>query len=1174
MTQWTAEQQQAIDIRGKSLLVAAAAGSGKTAVLVERIIQMISDESHPVNIDQLLVVTFTNAAATEMKERIGAAIGKQLEQKPGSAHLYRQSLLLQRAKITTLHSFCLELVRENFFRLDIDPQLKIAGEVEGQLLLAEALEEVFEQFYGNEQEQVDFIRLMDSYGGREDEGLRQIVLQLYRMAQSMALPEQWLEQLAKQTAQVDYFTEAIPYIRQQLEEGADYLLRGLRQISAENGLEPYWRQLQGEYQWFLDAAALCSAGWDKIERLLAGEEPFQRLVSLKKDTYDMEAKELVQDYRKRAKASYAKLREDFFCRSQQRLAQELVEQQWVIGLLTRLTLTVSQRYKQLKQQKGLMDFADMEHDCFRLLYEQGEDGQLMLSELAQVLREQFAEVMVDEYQDINDLQESILQAVSKRDNLFMVGDIKQSIYGFRMANPRLFSQKYQAFRQQEHPQEQRIDLNRNFRCRQQIVAGVNEVFSQLMDGRQGELLYDREAELVYGADYPENQAAGGQTEKIDFYLLTNPEQEEQEELDDEQQGLSAAEAEGLFIAQKIQELIADGYLVYDRRQQNYRSITWRDMVILLRSPKGTASIYASQLQQLGIPVATDSGTGYFSAWEVEIVLAILHIIDNPLQDIPLLAVLKAPFVNCSDDLLAELRQLDRRSYIYHCLLAGRQLAPQIDGFLQQLEQWRQLARQVELSTLIWQVYRDTGFYEYVGALPNGLQRQANLRALHQRARGYEQTTFKGVFLFLRFLEQMADNQADLEPAKIISENENVVRMMSIHKSKGLEFPVVFIGGMGKKFNFLDTQKDFLLDKDYGLAFPLVDLELQLKYTTLGQKLFQEKLRREIMQEEKRVLYVAMTRAREKLIMVGSCGELKEGYRPTVRGSRSYLDWLLAIELEPERWHKQVLTRQQIGKQQEQKAVNQWQEVLLLGEQQPEYAVYQQQIQHQLSWQYPNAIFTTVKAQASVTEIKQKFSAQQPEGGVLEESFTFDTRPLAVTRRQGLTSAERGTLLHLLLSRVDLTVHMTMDDLQQMIARLEVEEFIPSGCTEGIPLQGILDFFHSEQGRRFQQTAEQNRYRELPFIVALDSHRLEPGLPEGERNILVQGIIDCLWQEDDGQWVLIDYKSDYMAAGSEQLIIERYRGQLELYTYAVEQIWGGKVKERYLYLISHSTFLPL
>lgn len=1225
MPKWTAEQTQVIELRDKTMLVAAGAGSGKTAVLVERIIQRISDVLHPVDIDSLLVVTFTNAAAQEMKERIGRAIQEQLLANPLSEHLYRQSLLLQKAQITTLHSFCLDLVRQNFFRLGIDPNRKIADETENQLLLAETLDEVLESHYSSPDGLEAFIQLVDRYGGREDEALRSVILRLYQMAQTMAEPEAWLQMAAGGTlsdgTEIDWFGEAKKDIAGQLKQAQKEITRAIYTAGADSGLAAYVQHMEQEYNWISELIECLrdeARGWDTCANLMAAGG-FQRLPAVKKNTCDEDTKAQATAYRDNAKAIINKLQEAYFNRPKETMQQELYDQIPVKQQLCSLTLELIARFQEKKAEKGLMDFHDMEHFCYQLLYDTDDQGRTVYSDLAEELKARYTEILVDEYQDVNDLQEAILQAVSRENNLFMVGDIKQSIYGFRMANPSLFAAKYARFPKasdtlgDSQPDEDtapcvRIDLNRNFRCRTNVVDGVNEVFTQIMRGQGGDLLYDDDAALVYGAGYPPvHDGAAPIPEQIQLMVLTAPDVVDEEnaaaetgsalaEAAEPEQAMSTMEAEGALICREIQKLIDQEAQVYDKSTGGYRTVTWRDIVVLLRAPKSAGTVYARMMKEQGIPAAVDTGDGYFSAWEIQVMIALLHIIDNPLQDIPLLAVLKAPFFRFTEDELAQMRMVAPGAYYYQCVeqSAAEPSIPEAlrlkaEAFLQKLNGWRSLAKQTDLSQLIWQLYKDTGFYEYVGALRDGVQRQANLRALHERARAYEQTSFQGVFLFLRFLEQLEHNQADLEPAKVLGDNDNVVRIMSIHKSKGLEFPVVFIGGMGRKFNMRDTQQDFLLDKDCGLAFSAVDDALEIRYKTIAQRVISRKKRAALLQEEKRVLYVAMTRARERLYLIGSCDKPEKRKDIGIDAAQCYLDWLLPLELHAPLWQVQYLQPDDLDDAadtvcQDDTAPS-LRQIIQTGAPLPEASQYYAQIDAQLSWQYPDDCFTTVKAQSSVTELKQRFRTGHSSAEDTETSdnskdagdsdaysaytqalqFSFEERPESVKAKDGLTSAEKGTLLHLVMSRVDLNAEITPAYLTSLAAELEVKQYIAIGSAAQISLDGVLAFYQSDLGRRLIAAPPDKRYRELPFITALDAHTLDPALPEGAKSILVQGIIDCLWQEPDGGWVLVDYKSDRLGRSQTHLLQERYSGQIALYRYAVEQILGEPVKEAYFYL---------
>ncbi len=1178
--QWTEQQLQAISTHNKSLLVAAAAGSGKTAVLVERIIAMITDPAQQVSIDKLLVVTFTNAAAAEMRERISQALQEALQQHPQSEHLYQQSLLVNKAQITTLHSFCLELTRSYFYLLDIPPSLKIMDEVEGRLLKQEVLEDTLEAYYADSEKGLAFAQLVDQLGGREDEGIQNLILRLYEQSMSMAQPEAWLSQLADKLLHTDWIGGYWPIIEAMLAQGTQKLEEALAIARQAEGLERYEALLLDELAGFKRLMQAQALGWDTLSQQLTTEGSFfGRLPSLKKDTYDPEAKAMAAGAREQAKSLYKQLDSLLAGRTVQEMTDDLALQYPWVALLAEVTIAFMQAYQAKKREKELMDFDDMEHDCLALLYETTPEGETRPSELSRTLQAYYHEVMVDEYQDINDLQENILQGVARADNLFMVGDIKQSIYGFRMANPQLFLHKYETFPLEDTPDttSQRIDLNRNFRCREHIIDGVNTIFARLMTGEAGDLLYDEHAALVSGAYYPPKADAA--PEQIEAVLIDQPKTVEE----DDPQGdrLPAIALEAQAAASRIQELFAQNAQVYDTQLGTYRTIRYSDIVILMRSPKASAQVVQKQLESSGIPVYAGYGEGYFEAWEVQIILALLQVLDNPLQDIPLTAILHAPFAGFSEADLLALRLLAAEGDLYHCLQTAadrsdeQALTQKSRQFLLQLEKWRDAARQKETSLLIWQLYRETGFYDYVGALSGGSQRQANLRALHEKARLYEQTSFSGLFSFLKFIEQMRRQDQDLEPAKVLSESADVVRLFSIHKSKGLEFPVVFILGLGKSFNFRDIQQEVVIDREYGLGLPVILPEQHIKYTTIAQLYIKHRLKQQALTEEKRVLYVALTRAREKLILIGTSKDLRKHYEEVLPGvvdttARYYLDWLLPIIKEQVlagTWQLKIMGADELAQTPEAS----WENHLDLAALRqfaplPVSDNWQEAVSQRLSWQYADPYAARIRSKVTVTELERLTQGTT-------EARKVDTarRPLCMVEKKGASPAEKGTLLHLFMQHVNLKQPIDEAAIQQLADRLEAEHFIPSGQTEAEDLQKIHAFFQTDLGQRMQRS--DLIYRELPFTVALDSHLLEPdALPE-TKPVLLQGIIDCIWWEEDG-WVLVDYKNDYVRPDAVTDFINRHREQVQLYARSVEKIWKKPVKACYLYMFALDQYVSI
>ncbi|MFZ5943114.1 MAG: helicase-exonuclease AddAB subunit AddA [Bacillota bacterium] len=1200
MTTWTREQEQAIYTRNCNLLVAAAAGSGKTAVLVERIIKLICDEKAPVDVDALLVVTFTNAAAAEMKERIGAALAQAAKRNPLSRHLYRQSTLLNKASIMTLHSFCMEVVKENFYILGIDPHFRIADETEAELLRLDVLEEILEKYYTNCVDGDGFSKLIDAYGGSQDDVLIQnLIIKLFSFAQSNPWPQKWLEEVITGFTGSEWFQYLLPSIKMEFSTAREMLVQAFRLAGAPGGPAAYIATLQEEIYLLEDILNAASLSWKEAYDA-ASTAAFGRLPRAKKEESNPELQEKVKYFRDKAKDILKGLQNKYFHRLPQDFINDLVIVQPYLELLGRLVMEFKEEYAKAKIRRNIMDFNDLEHYCLQLLMATNSTPeQIIPSAVSMKLQEKYSQVLVDEYQDINDVQETILQLVSRPDNLFMVGDVKQSIYRFRLARPELFQEKYYRFANKEGYADRRIDLASNFRCRKEIVDGVNFVFQQLMGKDLGEIEYNQEARLRCGVVYPECQGQAGLAGPVEFYLVEKDMEEAEQ--------LTSVEREAVIIGNRIKELIEQNCLVFDKKTNDYRTITYSDIVILLRSPKGSAETFLERFRLLGIPVYGELGRGYFKATEVQIMLSLLKIIDNPRQDIPLAGVLRSPLVGLSSQEMANIRLHCPQGDFYQAILqtvekTKDQLAEKLGGFLSRLENWRTLARQNELANLIWTLYRETGYFDYVGAMAGGSQRQANLRALHDRARQFETTSFKGLFMFLRFLQRMEENKSDLEAAKALSENENVVRIMSIHKSKGLEFPVVIIAGLGKKFNMLDTRQDITLHKDLGLGPVFIDPEKRIKYPTIAKLAIDIKVKLETLAEEMRILYVAMTRAREKLIMIGTVRKVQKQIEdwaqfldiPSVKipdsflaQADSFLDWLgpaltrhrdgiplrrfvpqQAISLleDESAWEIAVLQEELNVQEDEQVAATRemLESIKDLQQVQIDPQLYRQ-VAEKLEWTYPFPGVSTKGAKVSVTEIKHKFQEVQLD---LQENRIFQgfrRRPVFLQKKKALTAVEKGSAIHCVMQHIPLHQKITGQYLEMFLEDLLSRELLTPEQKESIPQENILLFFESSLGERLKRA--QRAEREIPFSLTLDVQEIYDDIgTDTSDKVLLQGVIDCMWYEDGG-WVLIDYKSDQIKDEDLSGFIDRYSGQINLYTRAVETITKEKVKERYLYLFS-------
>ncbi|MBN3525899.1 UvrD-helicase domain-containing protein [Paenibacillus apiarius] len=982
---WTDEQWRAIVDGGQNVLVAAAAGSGKTAVLVERIIRKISDESDPVHVDQLLVATFTKAAASEMRERIRLALERELEEKPESEHLRRQLALLNRASITTLHSFCLEVIQRHFQTVSLDPAFRIANETETELMRQDVLEELFEERYAAEGP--EFRRMVDWFSGeRSDEAAFRLVQRLYDFSRSHPWPDAWLNGMAAafevksiaQLGQSSWAESVMADARLTLNGIAQLLRQANRLLDAPGGPEPYRQTLEQE---LAGALALAEAArrepWEQLHAsfdLLT----FGRLAACRGDQYDKSLQEQVKRLRDQAKARLQQLRDELFRRTPEEFLKELNDLVPIMQAIADAVRAFGERFEEAKRKKGWLDFSDLEHYCLRILRGQNSTPeQAMPSEAALEYQQQFVEILLDEYQDTNMVQEAIVNLITRpgKGNRFMVGDVKQSIYRFRLAEPGLFLHKYQSYAADGSGRGIRIDLARNFRSRQGVVDAVNMLFRQVMSANVAELSYDEAAELVCGASYPtveqmaeDLNVSAAELEKRQQYaaelmIIEKGGQagsdaagaEDDEEADaaadvesgaEAQAGLDPAEIEtarleARAIASRIRRLLGDEgeppFLVFDKKQKRMRPVTYRDIVILLRATQAWAPLMVEELRLEGIPAYAEFNTGYFRATEVEVVLSLLRVIDNPQQDIPLAAVLRSPIVGLTAEELAKIRLMGKGSfYDAVCLAlqaeadapqagaalsaeaelpvlplsvataAGRDWTSKIRRFMSRLEQWRNAARQGSLSELIWQVYRETGYYEWAGGLAGGMQRQANLRALYDRARQYESSSIRGLFRFLRFIDRMRDTGGDLGTARTLGEQEDVVRIMTIHKSKGLEFPVVILAGLSKRFNQQDLTAPFLMHKQLGFGPRYVDEALRVTYPTLPNLAIKRQMRMELLAEEMRVLYVALTRPKEKMILIGTVNDAEKAIQQwgealdvdplllpdyMVARARSYLDWI-------------------------------------------------------------------------------------------------------------------------------------------------------------------------------------------------------------------------------------------------------------------------------------------
>ena len=1244
--QCSAQQQAAIDARGQTLLVAAAAGSGKTSVLVERIIRRILDPAERLSVDQLLVVTFTNAAAGEMRQRIGEALAEALKSADGRdaktrRHLERQQVLLNAAAISTLHAFCQGVIRQYFYCLEgvdgtaLDPAFRVGAEGETDLLQSDALERVMEESY--ESGDREFLRLVEHYGGEAGDGeLQELVLRLYTFSRSHPWPHCWLESLSQPLAlppEAEFGVSSWAQILlEKIRLDIDYAVRELEALSREALLPgnpaAYTMTFGEDLQAIAGLRRAADDSWGAFRRAL-DEHEFGRIASVGKEVADA-VKKRFQSGRNRVKDRIKKLQTDYFDRTDAELADDLRQTAPVVAALTALVQRFAGAYALAKQAKGLVDFNDLEHFCLAVLRESGSTPAASApSAAARELSRRFAEIMVDEYQDTNRVQEEILQLLANREqpNLFMVGDVKQSIYRFRLAEPALFLEKYRHFSVAAGQRERRIDLNQNFRSRPGVLDAVNFLFAQLMSRQAAELDYGEAEQLNSGPDYP--PADGPMLDgPVEFHLIERTaassddaaaaEEEDGEPVDSgsgevaSQEELSGFEREAALIARRIQELRAEQALVFDKSSRSYRPLQFRDIVILLRTVRGKAQVLVDALRHMEIPCYAEVESGYFQETEVGVMLALLGVIDNPRQDIPLAAVLRSPLVGLDAGRLAQLRLDFREGELWDAVRsAAEQELPEeeLSLFCRRLNGWRDLARSRSVAELIWRIFRDTGYYEYAGGMPGGGLRQANLRALYDRARQYEATNFRGLFRFLRFVEKMQERGSDLAVARVLGESEDVVRVMSIHKSKGLEFPVVFVADLGKNMNLQDTRSLLLCHKELGVG-PYVTLpELRFRYPTPARRAIAHRLEMETRAEELRILYVAFTRAREKLILVGSAADLAKkcaAWSRDVAGAemllpaalvakgRSYLDWLVpavarhpggeafrlwggcdispagAAAAHPSRWRSQVWPAEAVeGRSAAAAAAG---ELMQLAALEPlARAGDDAAVDAALSWQYPCRSVVGKPAKLAVSEIKRRIDLLDGEAETArltaEPSLPVLTRPRFIQRATKLSAVEYGVAVHTMMQHADLQADLSAAGLAGQMAALVQRAILSPEQAAALDAAAVAAFFSGPLGRRL--LASPQIWREMPFSLMLPAETFYPDTTACEERVFIQGVVDALFAEEDGL-VLLDYKTDRDLDG----LAEKYAVQLSLYARAVESILGRPVKECYLYAFSQNAVLPV
>lgn len=1189
---YTQEQMNVITLRNRNILVSAAAGSGKTTVLVERIISRICDEKDPVDIDRLLVLTFTDAAAGEMRERIQVAIDEQLKINPTNEHMQRQATLIHNAQISTIHSFCLFLLRNHFNDIGLDPGFRVADQGELKLLTEDVLGNLLEELLDSDKVS-GFMQMTDRFSnGRDLEGLKKTVLDIYKYSLSYPFPEDWLLERKQ-----DYAVKSVEQLEQSLwgRMLLTMIENNLKECLAltENCLKlceesggPYMYQTALESDKELILCAMKCNNLQEYKNFFNSMK-FVTLSSKKDSSVILEQRDAVKNIRDIFKNILKKIRDNFFDYSEIRLFEQMKENSCIINSLVDTVLLFMERLQGEKQEKKLIDFSDMEHFALKILLKKENDSYVP-TQAAKDYRNYFEEIMIDEYQDSNLVQEWLLKSVSGEDdghfNRFMVGDVKQSIYKFRLACPRLFMEKFDSYDKIEGIR-QRIDLSKNYRSRKEVIDSVNDVFSKLMAKDLGGVNYDNESALYLGADYSDN----GSNHKTEL-LLT---------LKDCESRKSNQEQEAETLAHRIKELVGN-FDVFDKEIKEYRKARYSDIVILLRTKSGWNDVFKQILEKEGIPSYITTKTGYFSTNEISIIMNFLRVLDNPRQDIPLFGTLISSFGGFTEDDIAMLRLLSKKNLIDNVRLCAarecdnyseeRNLIFPVEkcrGFLKFMERYRDMVSYEPIHAILRAFLTETGYLYEVSASPAGEQKRANVLMLLKKAEDYERTSYKGLFHFIHYMEQLQKYEVDFGEAVTLDDKSDVVRIMSIHKSKGLEFPICIVAGLSKEFNQKDTQNTVIFDTEYGIGMDYVNFEKRVKIKDLRKKILAEKMKQDNLAEEIRVLYVAMTRAKEKLILSGLVSDFEkldaklDSHQLIMEGktdktiplsmrlkSSSYLEWILdALVCENKNIDiRHIMPEDKTAGQIEEVFSSEGKKERLLTNLNTRGVSDTQKI---VSFSYAHTYLKELYTKTTVSELKMvaihstvlSDNREEQAVSLFPENEKQEMIPRFAGINKKVSGTARGSAYHRIMELHDFTKTVGAADLNNQIKQQILEGRITREESDMVELRKIEYFLSTELAKRMGQAQQKNAlYLEQPFVLGVSANRLSKDFPASE-TVLIQGIIDVYFIEDN-EIVLMDYKTDTVKEAGE--LVNRYRTQLLYYTEALERITGLKVKEKLIY----------
>lgn len=1281
-TSWTKEQQSVIDLRNRNLLISAAAGSGKTAVLVERIIKMVTDTKNPVDIDKLCVVTFTNAAAAEMKERILLALNNALDEDSDNEHLKKQISLVHTAKITTIDSFCLDIVRNNFNSIDIDPSFRIADPDEAGLVKADVMENMLEDYY--EEGKPEFIDFVETYSsGNKVSGLEDIIDNLYTFSTSHPWPKIWLNKCRElyeikndeEFENTAFANDIKTSVKSILKDARRMLNTALRISKEAMGPLPYEETLLSDIDNIdiLEKAKTVAELSDIFSQLSFGK--LKRVVTKNSNVYDEYLKDRAKTLRDSAKALAESIRSDYFAQPLSTSIEDIKNSASAVNMLIDLVLDFTDRFEKKKKEKNIADFADIEHMALNVLIQpknknadamessnnvkensnnieetdskkQAYDEEFTYTAVADEMSKNFSEILIDEYQDSNLVQDYIMKSISRErfdmpNNIFMVGDVKQSIYKFRLARPELFMEKYDTYTDTESD-NQKIELRKNFRSRSNVLSSINYIFYKIMKNEVGSVDYTESVALYTGASYPEFEDKEWAKTKIllldtDEEILNNDDNSEikvklnkkedaditENGSDNEDEELTKAEKEARLVANEIIAMMSGKIKaqVTDKVTGELRDVRYSDIVILLRSQRGYAETFVKVLTDAGIPAFSEQKSGYFDAIEVATILNFIRIIDNPVQDIPLTAVMKSQIIGITVNELAIMRTECKDGNMYNCMMwykdngKNKDIKRKLNKLANYINEYSKRAIYTDIHILIKEIMVETGYYNYVTAMPSGIKRKGNLDMLVEKAKAYESTSFRGLFNFVRYIEQLKKYNVDYGEASESGESDNIVRLMTIHKSKGLEFPVVFLSGCGKQFNSSDTRGSLVIHPDLGIGTDYIDYEERVKTATLYKKAIASRLKEEVLGEELRVLYVALTRAREKLYITGCV----KGMAKTLKGwcesaqenpdrlsyttlikAKNYLDFIMpavltdknikptvrafGIEEELEvrygdeeansdaEFAIEYYTIQDLIKNTVDKEVSDMAIRDVIEEYDNDKSMLYDKINDRLNYVYHDIIATKIHSKMSVSEIKkigQNVDEEESEFMFLGEEELM--MPEFLAPKEEIKATTRGTAYHKFLELLDYERCKNTDMIKEMAIEFATSGKMPQEYVEMINPFDILYFVKSDIGQRMKVAYERGTLvREQQFVMSVPYSEIEKEY-NGDEEILVQGIIDAYFVED-GRIVIVDYKTDRAKDAKE--LIDRYQVQLDFYEKAVNKTSENKVKEKVIYAFALKTGIIL